>query len=952
MKQYITLSMALIALVLAGCAREESFSEREGDEIVTIKAVMAESNPTKTVIQEGATSVLWEPAEEISVYFKGVGNKFTSQNTELAAVADFTGTFSAIVGANEGAGASNLIWGLYPYRSDASSDGVSVTTTLPSSQKGRAGSFAQNTQITLAASTGLNLAFYNVTGGLRFSLTREDIKSVSFEGNKKEPLAGTVKLAFSDGIPVVTEVLDSVGRITLNAPNGGAFQSGVWYYIVALPTELSEGFTISFNTGSSVGSRRSSNAVTVKRGIFGSIADVDKGVDFLAVPDAVDLGLPSGTLWASFNVGANSPEEIGERYAWGETETKSSYTWSNYKWCNGSSSSFTKYCTADGKTKLDDEDDVVQVKFGDGWHMPDNSQIQELLSKCTWTSVTLNGVNGYRVTGPNSNTLFFPCNGQWEDSGLVYSSRVYIWSSECYANANTNAYRLQYPNSTDWGYNHKHDGLCVRAVKGKFNEEFHPFEPEYVDLGLSVKWATCNLGAETPEDYGDYYSWGEIIPKDEYSWSTYIWCNGDYNKLTKYCPTNKTDYWDGTETPEGKTVLDLEDDAARANWGGSWRLPSDSEWTELRENCTWTWTTQNGVKGRLVTSNINGNSIFLPVAGNKNGTSLSNAGSYGNYWSYALDASDPEIAWNVGFTSSYVKRRDHYRYLGFSIRPVCGELIYVNDVALSNSSLTMMVGSTSVLSAIITPANATEKSVLWKSSDDNVATVDESGLVNAVAEGTATITVTTVDGNKTATCSVEVKSGIRIIVPPDNEIWYSSITGETVDLTSYPYTLVSNTYEKGIGRYVFSERVTQIGNYYGYKGNAQSIVEAFSSVIFPAGITTISSYQALAQLRNTYSVILPVDLSKLGVDIFCGFGGDLDSSIEKHIYFLPKTAPLFDSRTFWNMYGKIFFHYPEESDYSTMATAINNWYNEDLKDGNQRFFPTIVPSKYIVEYAQ
>ena len=188
---------------------------------------------------------------------------------------------------------------------------------------------------------------------------------------------------------------------------------------------------------------------------------------------------------------------------------------------------------------------------------------------------------------------------------------------------------------------------------------------EYVDLGLSVKWATCNVGANKPEEYGDYFAWGETQPKTTYSWSTYKWCNGSYDTQTKYC-TNSS-----YGTVDNKTVLDLSDDAARANWGGSWRMPTKAEQDELREQCTWVWTTQNGVNGYKVTSKKNGNSIFLPAAGYRYDSSLYSAGSYGYYWSSSLDAGDPDYAYYLYFSSDHVAWGSSYRYIGFTVRPVC-----------------------------------------------------------------------------------------------------------------------------------------------------------------------------------------------------------------------------------------------------------------------------------------
>ena len=191
---------------------------------------------------------------------------------------------------------------------------------------------------------------------------------------------------------------------------------------------------------------------------------------------------------------------------------------------------------------------------------------------------------------------------------------------------------------------------------------------EYVDLGLSVKWATCNVGATKPEEYGDYFAWGETQPKTTYNLSTYKWCNGSYDTQTKYC----TDSYYGTV--DNKTTLDLSDDAACANWGGSWRMPTKAEQDELRENCIWTWTTQNGVNGYKVTSK-NGNSIFLPAASYRNDRDSSVedviVGGYGIYWSSSLCTDFPDYAWVMSFNSNGVYRGSGDRGYGVSVRPVC-----------------------------------------------------------------------------------------------------------------------------------------------------------------------------------------------------------------------------------------------------------------------------------------
>ena len=196
-----------------------------------------------------------------------------------------------------------------------------------------------------------------------------------------------------------------------------------------------------------------------------------------------------------------------------------------------------------------------------------------------------------------------------------------------------------------------------------------------VDLGLSVKWATFNVGAYKPEDYGYYYAWGETETKTDYNWSTYKYANGDYG-LTKYC--NKIEYGNNGYT-DSRTKLELSDDVARQKWGGSWRLPTEAEQYELCKSCTWTWyrsgnTEFNGVAGYKVTSKKSGYTdrfIFLPAAGYRNDTYLNNVGSYGFYWSSSLYTGYPINAYYLDFGSDDVHWRDYRRYSGFSVRPVC-----------------------------------------------------------------------------------------------------------------------------------------------------------------------------------------------------------------------------------------------------------------------------------------
>ena len=249
------------------------------------------------------------------------------------------------------------------------------------------------------------------------------------------------------------------------------------------------------------------------------------------------------------------------------------------------------------------------------------------------------------IVRSGSGTGSFTCNLTGLEEGKKYYVRAYAMNSKgtAYGTEVTFTTNKQSGNGTENGY-------------------------AYVDLGLSVKWATMNVGASKAEGYGSYFAWDETTTKSTYSWSTYKYCNGSYKTLTKY--NTSSSYG----TVDNKTQLELSDDAARVNWGGSWRMPTDAEWTELREQCTWTWTTQNGVKGYKVTSKKSGytnNSIFLPVTGLREDSSLINAGSSGYHWSSSLDTDDPYGAWCVSFDSSGVRRVSGYRYCGCGVRPVC-----------------------------------------------------------------------------------------------------------------------------------------------------------------------------------------------------------------------------------------------------------------------------------------
>lgn len=340
----------------------------------------------------------------------------------------------------------------------------------------------------------------------------------------------------------------------------------------------------------------------------------------------VDLGLPSGNLWATCNLGASSPEAYGDYYAWGETKPKQEYTYPNHKWYKEGAPSlgFTKYNNEDGKMTLEDEDDAVIQNLGNGWRTPTLADFRELTNQklTTIKKTTLNGVAGYQITSKkNKKSIFIPCAGFKKDKPQTRS----ISADEEVAVCMTNLRRIDYMVYNAWSFafqddrigrygKNRPDGISIRPVKGPGV----PVPNNCVDLGLAsgLLWAKCNMGTTDPKQLGDYYAWGEISPnKKKYYSSTYKHFNTDSYQL-KVIKYNEKD---------GKTVLELEDDAARANIGVGYRIPTKEDWEELLEDCKWEAVTttlpeimdpsQTKAIARWKVTGPNGNSIVLPMTG-------------------------------------------------------------------------------------------------------------------------------------------------------------------------------------------------------------------------------------------------------------------------------------------------------------------------------------------------
>ena len=730
MKKYVLFGLAALVTVTA-CERTPEREIPVGN--LTLKAITEDSDRSRTVI-DSDTRVFWESGDAIAVFSGEKSGKFEANLTSSSATAMFHGSLGMDAWPEE-----MDIWAMYPYSEEAAFDGVSVTTVLPSEQAARAGSFGKGMNLSIAHSTSNTLQFYNVGGGIRFSVEEEGIREVVLEGMDGEVLSGKVKVGFRDGVPAILDVVEGKTSISVTPSEGGTFAKDTWYYIVAIPGALEKGFKLHFLKADDIGFRVFYKAVTIKRSIYGTLTHADEGAIYSTVTDeniSFKDNLVKSIVVEHFDTGKDGELSYREAavvlsFLVDEAATRAD----------------------DGKVSVFAGTDITT--FDELVYFTGLTRIEEgAFAGCTkLTSITI--PENIVAIGDNA---FNGCTSL--ESITMMSSAPPVIGEDVFAN--TGECPILVPKDAVGVY-----AWVWSEYKDRIRPDEYP-EPEVVDLGLpsGVKWASFNLGAASEEGYGHYYAWGETEPyysnldpltwkegkEYGYHWLSYKWCQGSMQKMNKYCLDPAVGY---NGFSDGKAVLDPEDDAASVNLGGNWRMPTDAEWAELMEYCTWTWTTRNGVNGRLVTAS-NGKSIFLPAAGNRSGVYLYVTGTLGIYWSSSLYESDSYNARQIACIEDGFQRGYGGRYNGYPVRPVYGDRIPVESVSLDQSELEIYAGNTAILRATLLPEKAHDTSILWSSSDESVATVYYNGIVMAVAPGTATVTVTTLDGGKTASCTVTV----------------------------------------------------------------------------------------------------------------------------------------------------------------------------------------------------
>lgn len=410
-------------------------------------------------------------------------------------------------------------------------------------------------------------------------------------------------------------------------------------------------------------------------------------------PKYVDMGV--SVRWAEWNMGAQEIADFGLYFGWGDVAGDMTSI-NPYDYATG-------FNAADKTIKGNTKYDVAALRWGGKWRMPTEAELLELAENSTWIreerrSATGERISGYLVTSKISgNSIFLPAGGYYEgtQSDRVNSYALY-WSADFDTSEGLPVY-YRMNSSPIRKTNVKYMRTLIRPVyvlatdpnnyngggTGPDTPPVGPDEPDEpdtpvtpqagkaVDLGLSVNWANYNVGATSETDAGYYIQWGETGPceDNDYSKTSYVYYDA---AASSYIDIGRQFNADD----------DYSKDAARQQWGGNWRVPTEEEMSELWLDCTWTWTTKNGIAGFEIKSKKNNNKIFLPAAGWKSGSkgTVNSAGSYGMYWTSSINLRNTEYGLNLMIRST-LSQSDaaanpipgNYREFGMCIRPVCSK---------------------------------------------------------------------------------------------------------------------------------------------------------------------------------------------------------------------------------------------------------------------------------------
>ena len=740
------------ALILFSCSQEEDVSreeapskEKEWKEVIITASLDEATQPdtrTSLVTENGEIKeVLWSPGDSVKLFSLGEDAAFVSINTTPTRVARFKGMIPFITGADEN-GEISYIYGLYPYRADATysetEPGVSstavITTTLPHIQTGKAGTFDDGYAVTLGRSESLSVPFRTVYTLIRFSLTRDDITSVSFKGNNGEPIAGRFKVGMQSKTSTVPEVKGFVSpetEITMKMADGSAFEAGPFYYFVMLPTTFSDGFTLTLtrSDGRSGDFVIDGKSLTLSRNKFSSISDLDTRV-------------------AEWKIDWSANPEVKE-------DLSAEGTANSYIVPSAGIYSFDASVKGNGTEPLSGSSaEVLWESFGTSVA----PEVGDIISSVNF----------------KDGRIYFSTPDVLKDGNAVIAlkdaSGTIIWSWHIWVCKDFD------PDAT--GQTYANDaGVLMDRNLGALSS----IPGDDLSIGLLYQWgrkdpflstyslSKSSLAVATPSFPSPQSTTASVEytvnnPNVFISFSSFNWLNVNDNTL-----------WEGEKTiydpcPPGWKI-------PKGGQGGFFSRAFGS--SSISGNLYW----NGSYHGMIIPAEISGSESWFPGSGSRawSGASLVGAGDAVDMYTSTY-ADTYSAYWLYAGTDYFETVSSGHKVDARSIRCVkegtddYPTTIAVSSISLDKSTITLQVGGTSTLVATVLPENATDKSVTWSSSNTSVATVDANGKVTAVGKGTATITAKV--GDKTATCTVTVT------VP---------VTGVSLDKTTMTLSGINST---------------------------------------------------------------------------------------------------------------------------------------------------------------
>ncbi len=690
MKRF-ALFFGIAAWLVASCSvQEEGFKTTQQDDSFEQPA----EEGTRVYANEDLL-LRWTADDKVSIFGK---NTYNQQYKFLGETGDNSGGFSKVAGAEYVTGnpISHTV-SVYPYQASTKiTEGEVLTVTFPAEQHYAENTFGLGANTMVSVTADDFLQYKNVGGYLVLKLYGEGvfISSITLKGNNGEKLAGMATVTMPlDGVPTAALAEDATDQITLVCDTpvalGATAEESTEFWLVVPPTTFSKGFTLTVRDKAKGFFEKSTDKpLDLSRNMLSKMAALDIDIDTTSPVESTLAEIacrPNGTPVKTNPVQVMAKTLRGFILA---DDTRTMFLYS--------------------MTDIEDiaVGDIIQVTstFTHYRDLPELSGIDAYT--CLSSGNTPSYPSPTDITARSDfDDDFFKDFKYISLTGLLESIRTnHIGNSffvERSADDELFPFNIFYPydyQDTD-GYSIG-DAIRAEGYFAGFNSSdiciiitsmTAQHQPEAVDLGLpsGLKWASYNLGASKPEEYGDYYAWGDTEPyyteghsydnpcnswkpgkEAGYIWASYKWCMGSNKTLTKYCSQSSYGYNGFTDA---KTILDPEDDAAHVNLGGSWRMPSTADWDELIKKCRWTKIVQNGVYGQLVIG-PSGNSIFLPAAGKREKLYCMSVGLGGCYWSSSLSYDRPGSVWGLAFDiegSVYTQYDHHSRSDGYSVRPVC-----------------------------------------------------------------------------------------------------------------------------------------------------------------------------------------------------------------------------------------------------------------------------------------